>query len=120
MTPAQLAPLLGAGLFGLMAGPFIFGPLADKVGRSPVVVATTVFFGPATLANSKRRACSCPIGRWVGSLESWKSLDAVFVARRLACVMRWVYNGRRRRKQKTLLGVDACTRPVNQSCIRWP
>src|SRR3954468_23976888 len=32
-TPAQLAPLFGAGLFGLMAGGFIFCPLADKGGR---------------------------------------------------------------------------------------
>ena len=51
-TPAQLAPLFAAGLFGLMAGAFVFGPLADRIGRKPVLVATTVFFGLATFASA--------------------------------------------------------------------
>ena len=51
-TPAELAPLFAAGLFGLMAGAFIFGPLADRFGRKSVLAITTVFFGLATLASA--------------------------------------------------------------------
>ena len=52
ISPAQLAPLFGTGLFGLMIGAFLFGPLADKIGRKPVLVATTLFFGLATIASA--------------------------------------------------------------------
>src|SRR4051794_31610361 len=40
VSAAQLAPLFGAGLFGLMVGAFIFDPLADKIGRKYALVLT--------------------------------------------------------------------------------
>jgi AAHS family 4-hydroxybenzoate transporter-like MFS transporter len=52
LTPAQLAPLFGAGLAGLMAGAFLFGPLADKYGRKAVLVFCVLFFGVASLASA--------------------------------------------------------------------
>ncbi len=52
VAPAQLAPLFGAGLFGLMAGAFIFGPLADKIGRKAVLIFATAAFGVASVASA--------------------------------------------------------------------
>jgi len=52
LTAAQLAPLFGAGLAGLMAGAFLFGPLADKYGRKTVLVFCVLFFGAASLASA--------------------------------------------------------------------
>ncbi|MFJ2992364.1 MFS transporter [Pandoraea sp. NPDC087047] len=52
LTPAHLAPLFGAGLAGLMAGAFLFGPLADKLGRKTILIFSVLFFGVASLASA--------------------------------------------------------------------
>lgn len=52
LTAAALAPLFGAGLFGLMAGALLLGPLADRFGRKPVLLLSVAFFGIASLASA--------------------------------------------------------------------
>jgi len=52
LSPAQLAPLFGSGLFGLMVGAFAIGPFADRHGRKAVLIFAVVFFGLASLASS--------------------------------------------------------------------
>lgn len=52
LTAAALAPLFGAGLFGLMAGALLFGPLADRFGRKTILVLSVAFFGLASLAST--------------------------------------------------------------------
>ncbi|MDK4681335.1 MFS transporter [Kingella negevensis] len=42
LTGAQIGSLISAGTVGMMAGSFTLGPLADKLGRRPVLILSTV------------------------------------------------------------------------------
>lgn len=52
LSATQLAPLFGIGLFGLMAGALLLGPVADRYGRKPVLVLSVAFFGAASLLSA--------------------------------------------------------------------
>ncbi|HBO7968045.1 TPA: aromatic acid/H+ symport family MFS transporter [Pseudomonas aeruginosa] len=52
LTTAQLNPLLGAVLLGLMLGAFAAGPLADRFGRKMVLLVSVLFFSGWSLASA--------------------------------------------------------------------
>ncbi|MDE2063678.1 MAG: MFS transporter, partial [Bradyrhizobium sp.] len=49
---AALGPVLSAGLFGLMIGALLLGPLADRIGRKKIIILSTLAFGIGTLITS--------------------------------------------------------------------
>ncbi|NNH36267.1 MFS transporter [Acinetobacter sp. NIPH 2377] len=52
LTPADLAPLFLSGVFGLMLGSFVFGPLADKFGRKKIIIWSVIIFSIGTLISA--------------------------------------------------------------------
>ncbi|KGF79162.1 4-hydroxybenzoate transporter [Massilia sp. JS1662] len=52
LSATELAPLFGIGLFGLMAGALLLGPVADRYGRKPVLVLSVAFFGGTSLLSA--------------------------------------------------------------------
>jgi AAHS family 4-hydroxybenzoate transporter-like MFS transporter len=45
----SLGPVFSAALFGVLVGSLLFSMLADKIGRRPVLIIATLFFGLMTL-----------------------------------------------------------------------
>ncbi len=58
MAPAALGGVFAAGLLGLFVGSILFGTLADRVGRRPVLIFATAWFAVWTLLTA--RATSVP------------------------------------------------------------
>lgn len=47
-----LAPVLSAALFGLMLGALFLGPLADRLGRKRIIIASVLVFGLCSLVTA--------------------------------------------------------------------
>ena len=52
LPPTQLAQVFVAGLAGLMAGAFLFGPLGDRIGRKRLLVTSVFAFGTASAVSA--------------------------------------------------------------------
>jgi MFS transporter, AAHS family, 4-hydroxybenzoate transporter len=52
LDPTALGPIFGAGLLGMLVGSMLLSILADRIGRRPVLVASTTFFSLCMLATA--------------------------------------------------------------------
>src|SRR5690554_4293745 len=58
VPPGGMGPVFSAGLFGLMLGALLIAPLADRLGRRPIILVSLGVVGVFSLATA-----------WASSLE---------------------------------------------------
>ena len=71
LAPGALGPVFGSGLFGIMLGALVGGPLADYIGRKRVIIFSAIFFGICTLITAFAGMCSSSSSS--GSSRAWVS-----------------------------------------------
>ncbi|HVZ21698.1 MAG TPA: aromatic acid/H+ symport family MFS transporter, partial [Vicinamibacterales bacterium] len=64
-----LGPVISSGLVGMAVGALVCGSLADRFGRKPVLVASAVIFGLASLATSTADS--------IGALSAWRIVTGI-------------------------------------------
>jgi AAHS family 4-hydroxybenzoate transporter-like MFS transporter len=52
IAPAALGPVFSGGLVGIMLGALFIAPLADRVGRRPIILSSILLFAAFTLATA--------------------------------------------------------------------
>lgn len=69
LAQSDLGPLFASGLSGLVVGAFLFGPIADRIGRKKVLLICLMVFGLATLC--------CAAATGIGQLSLFRFIAGI-------------------------------------------
>lgn len=106
-TPAQVQLTLSVFLVGFAVGQIVYGPLSDRYGRRPVLIAALLLYAGACLI--------CTFARSIETLIAARALQAiggsgsVVLAR---AIVRDLYSGARAGRELSLMGAIMALAPV--------
>lgn len=93
LTRADLGPIFSAALIGLGVGSLLTGPIADRIGRKPVIICATLIFSVFTFTTARSSS--------VSELLSYRFLTGLGLGGALANASALVVEFTPRRRQVT-------------------
>jgi len=100
ISRAALGPVFGAGLFGMLVGSLVLSVVADRLGRRPVLIGATLFFGACMLAT--------PLARTVGELTALRFVTGLGMGAIMPNAMALAGEYSPRRVRVTVMMVISC------------
>jgi DHA1 family bicyclomycin/chloramphenicol resistance-like MFS transporter len=106
-TTAQVQLTISSYLFGFAAGQIIYGPISDRFGRRPVLLAALVLYGVASIG--------CATTQSIGALTAARFVQALGGAGSIVlarAVVRDLYSGVRAGRELSLMGSITAFAPI--------
>jgi MFS transporter, DHA1 family, multidrug resistance protein len=103
----QVQLTISSYLFGFAAGQIFYGPISDRFGRRPVLLAALVLYAFATIG--------CAVAQSIGGLIALRFLQAVGGAGAIVlarAVVRDIYSGVRAGRELSLMGAITGVAPI--------
>ncbi len=106
-SPAAVQLTLSAYLIGFSAGPIVYGPVSDALGRKPVLVAAFALFVLATIACAA--ATSVEMLIFARALQAFGGAGPIILARTM---VRDLYEGPRAGREMSMMGSIMGVTPI--------
>jgi DHA1 family bicyclomycin/chloramphenicol resistance-like MFS transporter len=103
----QVQLTISSYLFGFAAGQIFYGPISDRFGRRPILLAALVLYAFATIG--------CAVAQSIGGLIALRFLQAVGGAGAIVlarAVVRDIYSGVRAGRELSLMGAITGVAPI--------
>lgn len=111
-STAQVQLTISSYLFGFAVGQIVYGPISDRVGRRPVILAALIVYGAASVA--------CAIAQSIGMLIAMRFVQALGGAGSIVlarAAVRDLYSGERAGRELSLMGSITTFAPIAAPAI---
>ena len=111
-STAQVQLTISSYLFGFAVGQIVYGPVSDRFGRKPVLLAALALYSLGT--------CACALTQSIGALTAMRFVQALGGAGSIVlarAVVRDLYSGMRAGRELSLMGAITAFAPAPAATI---